>query len=110
MDCGHEDGAPAEFVKIGFTTDPKVSNRLRALQTGNPRNLIIQSVLDMKDAEMARSLERIIHWNLDKHRVSGEWFKCNQEVKHFVSNIMPHLGFHFLGNPEEIFLQVEASS
>lgn len=98
------EGADAEYLKIGYTTDPKISNRLRAIQTGNPRFLYVHSVLELKDADMARSTERHIHWILRDHRLNGEWFKANDKVKLFILEVMPTLGFYFYGNPEDIFL------
>jgi hypothetical protein len=103
-DHEHE-GATANYVKVGITSDHKISNRLRALQTGNPKTLNIHSVLDMKDFEMAKATEKLIHWNLRQHRASGEWFHVNDFVSAYILEVVPRLGFHFWGNPEEIFIE-----
>src|SRR2546425_11232810 len=62
-------------VKVGYAADAFV--RVRQLQTGNPRNLIVLDVVqgDKQD-------ERLLHARLKRlgKHVSGEWFVYDQEV------------------------------
>jgi hypothetical protein len=96
-----------DMVKIGFTSDQRVSNRLKQLQTGNAKELSFLMVLEMKDSEMAKAVERIAHWKLDKFRTTGEWFLYTEEVQYFVFNVFKEIGFLFYGNPEPIFFWEE---
>jgi len=61
-------------VKIGSTNDPE--KRLKALQTGNPRKLVIKASLLFDERKQAQEMEFTLH-NLagKKHkRLVGEWF------------------------------------
>lgn len=61
-------------VKIGFTSDPNIYNKLRCLQTGNPRPLRIWELFEFESSEMGKQMEKLCHWNLAKYRLNGEWF------------------------------------
>lgn len=60
-----QDGAPE--VKIGYASNP--DNRLRTLQTSNPRCLTI-----LWRTPGGRALESALHGHFRGLRVSGEWF------------------------------------
>lgn len=60
----HGEGGP---VKIGKAYDPK--SRLRELQCGNPRTLVIRAVVLSGD-----STEERLHGRWWKYRIRGEWF------------------------------------
>lgn len=70
-------------LKVGFTSDSDIRNRLSQLQTGNPNKLHVKYVFQFKDAEMARSVERLVHWKLQKSRLNGEWFEASPESEKF---------------------------
>lgn len=58
-----------DYVKIGVATH--VNERLRQLQTGNPRKLTLIKVLK---SEKPYELENNLHDIFEKYRVNGEWF------------------------------------
>jgi hypothetical protein len=67
-------------VKIGFAKDP--AERVRRLQTANPRPLILIGVV-----RGGKEDERVLHQRLTskgKH-VSGEWFVYDEEVRALLS-------------------------
>jgi hypothetical protein len=69
-----------EFIKIGVTSRD-VKSRLCAMQTGNPRELELVSVIKgMYD------VERTLHKKFAKHRHKGEWFRYHQDIKDFIAN------------------------
>jgi hypothetical protein len=63
-------------AKIGFT-DRAVTDRLRELQTGNPRSLEIVGVIE--SGTMAT--ESAIHRNWWADSVRGEWFKDSPALR-----------------------------
>ena len=71
----------AQMVKIGQCRegDPP-TNRLKALQTGNPETLEVLLVLDCKPPFE----EDQLHWRFRKYRGSGEWFEYRDELLDFV--------------------------
>lgn len=70
-----------ETVKIGYTGDKNIYNRLRQLQTGNPRPLSIVEIHEFQNDEMAKQIEKLCHWNLSGHGLTGEWFQYTNRVK-----------------------------
>jgi hypothetical protein len=69
----------ASPVKIGYSNDWGLSERLKSLQTGNPYKLrIIASAMGYP------SHERRCHSILKAHRLTGEWFRWTPEVAAFV--------------------------
>lgn len=60
-------GEPGTEIKIGFTN--KVGQRVRSLQTGNPKELNLLAALPAP-----RSVETAYHRHLEDERVLGEWF------------------------------------
>lgn len=70
-ETGHaSDDAP---VKIGVATSPW--KRLYALQSGNPRELVLILYMGPFNAEEARAIERELHENFKLYREAGEWFR-----------------------------------
>ena len=63
-----------EYVKIGFATN--IKKRIDSLQVGNIRDLVL-----IGSCEGSRDDEKHIHYELQNHRVRGEWFKFNDPVK-----------------------------
>jgi hypothetical protein len=72
------------FVKIGYSQNPQ--ERLKSLQNGVPFELVI-----IKTIKGTAEDEREIHRRFYKHRVRGEWYKFNQEIKDFIDE-MPQSG------------------
>lgn len=81
------DLSSVSVVKIGYTSDPNIYNRIRQLQTGNPRPLSIIEIHEFENQEMARQFEKLCHWRLRGHGLTGEWFEYNEKVKTFLATI-----------------------
>jgi hypothetical protein len=62
------------FFKIGYTTQDSVEDRLKTLQTGNRRKLIIYKKIETNNASC---LEQEIHHIFSHERVRGEWFNID---------------------------------
>ncbi len=60
-------------IKIGIAADPV--GRLRGLQCGNPRELLILGWI-----EAPARLEPVLHSHLSAHRLTGEWFEPHPDV------------------------------
>ena len=70
---GEADGT---MMKIGISADP--STRLRQLQTGYPRPLVVH-YCDELDAYRARIIEGFIHSTIGYKRTKGEWFEVSAQ-------------------------------
>jgi len=67
----------SSFVKIGLVADDRSSNeRLKEHQTGNPRRLHNQAVIE---TGAVHRVEAMLHRIYAPHRVSGEWFDFKDE-------------------------------
>lgn len=58
------------LIKIGFSNEP--SNRLRQLQTGNPRILALMGWINAD-----KTYEKRLHEKYHDRNTSGEWFKIH---------------------------------
>ncbi len=67
-------GRPVGPTKIGITKDPR--QRLRTLQTANPRPLVLCKTFRVL---RAAELEREVHRRLSRFRMKGEWFALSPE-------------------------------
>lgn len=67
----------AKAVKIGYSKD--VDSRIRTLQTGNHETLQLLGTI-----EGTMQLERLIHDELKRYRVIGEWFDFKRPIRAFV--------------------------
>lgn len=65
-------------IKIGFTTQPEV--RLAHLQATDMERLEVIGTIDG-----SRSDETALHDKLESHRLRGEWFSDNEEVRAVIS-------------------------
>jgi hypothetical protein len=61
-------------VKIGISKTPE--KRLKQLQTGHPKKLILCKVREVPD-DRAKKLENIIHRTCGHYRLKGEWFSMS---------------------------------
>lgn len=71
-------------VKIGTTRRMKMQDRLRGIQTGNPKKLGVLAVI----AGDARE-ERKLHLQFAASRLEGEWFAWTPELGSFVAAALP---------------------
>ena len=70
---------PLQFaIKVGFSNDP--IKRLATLQTAHSRSEL--KLLNIFEGGLEE--ETLIHLELYKHRLKGEWFDFNQEVKDYL--------------------------
>lgn len=60
------------YHKIGFTTD---GDRIKSLQTGNPRNLIVRINSLSMSVQQSRFIEKYLHRLFSKTRMNREWFR-----------------------------------
>lgn len=70
-----ESGGAVAPIKVGVGRSPR--KRRRALQTGNPKPLVLFSVLRMPDRKMASYLETAFHEIQKEHCLMGEWFNMD---------------------------------
>jgi len=69
----------SSFVKIGLVADQRSSaERLKEHQTGNPRRLHNQAVIE---TPAVHRVEAMLHRIYAPHRVSGEWFDFKDEAQ-----------------------------
>lgn len=67
-----------KFVKIGISND--VNQRLKALQTANPRQL--ELLYSIKGDSL---LEESLHGIFTNSRVKGEWFELDESIYSFIN-------------------------
>jgi hypothetical protein len=66
------------YLKIGFSAH-SIDKRIRAPQTGNPRDITLVQYVPRASMEVERSLHRrFAHYRV---RASGEWFQDAQEIR-----------------------------
>lgn len=72
---GYADAGPGDPVKIGYAKRPW--DRLSSRQTGTHRDL---TLLDQVPGTV--EAEKALHAVLADHRVTREWFSCQEEIVH----------------------------
>lgn len=65
-----------EFVKIGMAAS--LPNRIKQLQTGNPRELHALYVIDSESQREASKIESELHSLLRNKQCMGEWFNIKE--------------------------------
>ena len=85
MIYGITEKGDGRYIKIGVTGEAAISlyaarTRLDALQTGNPRTLILVAL-----APGSAELERELHARFRPHRERGEWFRHAGAVTRWVA-------------------------
>ena len=60
------------YVKIGVADN--VKSRLNGIQTGNPNECYVISIIPCRDSKAAYSLEKKLHWEYRFRKKRGEWF------------------------------------
>ena len=68
------------FVKIGNVTTGTLHARIKALQTGNPRRIMLVKYVPLDTADKVFALETLLHGAMAPLRVNGEWFACSDMV------------------------------
>ena len=63
--------------KVGESNKPH--QRVKNLQTGNPRRLYIYKIIECATKARAKAVENTIHKRFSKKRNSGEWFSISKE-------------------------------
>jgi hypothetical protein len=58
--------------KIGYTND--ISKRVKSLQTGNPKELSLDILIEVGSEYQAYNYEQYLHEMFKAFRVQGEWF------------------------------------
>lgn len=76
-------------IKIGVAKDPE--RRIRELQTGNPRTIVLRIKIKMPSRSAAYALEAWFHNKFWAARLEGEWFQsklCNikKAVDSYINN------------------------
>lgn len=77
-------GIPDEDrYKIGWTKG-KIEDRIRPLQTGNPKKI---EVIHLFETKHYLNVETRMHGVYGSKRMEGEWFELtNEDVKNFLTN------------------------
>jgi len=79
-------------IKVGVTDN--VHKRMKQLQTGNPKELMLVMRFECNDRRHAFTLEKTIHETLEGRRLCGEWFEVTKsKIMKVINN---------LGNDQEI--------
>ncbi len=68
-------------IKIGSTGADDPLERVRSLQTGNPRPLVLLGTMPGNEED-----ERALHCRFSAHRLHGEWFRPAPQVLLFLIN------------------------
>ena len=77
------------YIKFGVTKELSLDLRISTMQTGNPENLRVINYANIGvDTGLAYAIEKLIHQDLIKFRVRGEWYEANK----FVYEIATRLG------------------
>lgn len=80
-------------VKIGKTQGDPI-NRLRALQTGNSRELVLECVA-WSSQITATMLEQLLHYHFSNYLIRGEWFDRQGVIKNLLADIWEERGDFF---------------
>jgi len=63
-------------VKVGYTRK-SVQSRLSTLQVGTPDSLIVEHSFQVTEPDI---LESLVHKDLARFRVRGEWFELDEDT------------------------------
>ena len=72
-----------QFVKIGVSEG--INRRMVEIQTGNPREISLIGLFELKTFHQALAAEHDLHKHFDKYHLRGEWFDIlgNQDFTEF---------------------------
>jgi hypothetical protein len=65
-------------MKIGKSRNPE--ERLKQMQTGCPGEMKMMAKIRCRSEMHALYVERLIHRNLKRYHIRGEWFRCADVV------------------------------
>jgi len=68
-------------IKIGYTNNKDVKQRLQGLQVGNAIKLRVITTIEGDE-----SYEEALHNKFDKYRLQGEWFEASEELLYHIEN------------------------
>ena len=68
--------------KIGESQDP--AQRIKNLQTGNPRQLQVYRILKCNNKKEAQNVETAIHTMFNSRRKLGEWFNVTKDEVDYI--------------------------
>lgn len=103
LDESEVDDLGVSMVKIGHTAG-NIKHRIRQLQTGNPRPLRVLEIFEYENTEMAKQMEKMIHWKLSGHGLIGEWFAYQVKTKAFLG-LIAFTSKHIRGENLESYLE-----
>ena len=72
--------AGTRYFKIGCSTADTPHNRVDSMQTGCPLNIVI---IAYAKTTYHKTVERLLHIMLQRHRVHGEWFELDDSNAKF---------------------------
>lgn len=76
--CGVYIVTDGTAAKIGITND--VHERIKVMQTGNPRPITLHAFIHASSITQARRAELAAHGTLGAVRLQGEWFAVTPEI------------------------------
>jgi hypothetical protein len=71
-------------IKIGYTDEESLFNRISTLQTGSPEKLVLLLAIPGNT-----TVERQIHKRFADCRLHGEWFEATTELMEYISSFSP---------------------
>ena len=77
--------ADSNAIKIGWAKD--VNKRMRTFQTASPATLKLLKSVQVEGAVAAQVLERSLHQRFHANRLSGEWFKVEEELLKYINHL-----------------------
>lgn len=75
-------------VKIGRAKD--VDKRLKSLQSASPVRLKVLKIIDTKAGKEAKNLEKSLHERFAHLRLTGEWFRYEDELLEYIKLEKPY--------------------
>jgi len=81
------EGEATDFVKIG-TSKYHPDARVKQLQVGNPRKLVLRLC---RRVDSATHTEGELHALFASDRVEGEWFRFSSEIQAFIADVESQL-------------------
>ncbi len=72
-------------IKIGMAKN--IERRLKSLQTSSPAKLELIRSMQVSSQEEARELEKSLHQKFEHIRITGEWFRAESELNHYIESL-----------------------
>ncbi|MBF2001590.1 MAG: GIY-YIG nuclease family protein [Synechococcales cyanobacterium M58_A2018_015] len=71
-----------QAIKIGWAKD--LQKRMQSLQTASPVALKLVKAIQVDSSKAAQELEQLLHQQFKELRLSGEWFKAEAALLHYL--------------------------